>query len=370
MAGLVSSVGAAHPPLGDPMATLGRLHAAHAAALDAQPSTEPSTEPSTGRRPPRTHVRERPGRAAGGAPPRAASRGPARRLVRGRPERRPGPAAGLHVGRGRPAPGRPAPDGGLVSTLDALQTTLAAEHAAVYVYGVLGGQTSRTSDPALFAAVSAAYGEHRARRDALTRFVTDLGGTPVAAEASYELPAALGTAPPCPARPWPWRSPARRRTPSSSPAPSVRADAGPSPPCGTRRSVSSASAARPHRSPGGEPGARRVRTWQRSANSSSGELPRCSPEETSTRTAGAWTTRPMGELPPEVGGLTGLPLCKSHATRVRRPRRLPFLTFLHCRNLQSSVSTRRRPRRGSPRAGAPPRPGRPRCGRPGRPGSS
>ena len=60
-----------------------------------------------------------------------------------------------------------------MSTLDALQTTLAAEHAAV----------------------SAAYGEHRARRDLLTRNVADLGGTPVAAEASYDLPAALGTAP-------------------------------------------------------------------------------------------------------------------------------------------------------------------------------
>jgi len=81
-----------------------------------------------------------------------------------------------------------------VSTLDALQTTLAAEHAAVYVYGVLGGQTSRASEPGLYAAVSAAYGEHRARRDLLTRSVADLGGTPVAAEASYALPAALGTA--------------------------------------------------------------------------------------------------------------------------------------------------------------------------------
>ena len=81
-----------------------------------------------------------------------------------------------------------------MSTLDALQTTLAAEHAAVYVYGVLGGQTSRASDPGLYAAVSAAYGEHRARRDLLTRNVADLGGTPVAAEASYALPAALGTA--------------------------------------------------------------------------------------------------------------------------------------------------------------------------------
>lgn len=40
VAGLVSSVGAAHAPLGDPMAALGRMHDAHAAALDAAP---PST---------------------------------------------------------------------------------------------------------------------------------------------------------------------------------------------------------------------------------------------------------------------------------------------------------------------------------------
>ena len=43
MAGLVSSVGAAHPPLRDPMAALGRLHAAHAAALEPQPSTGQAT---------------------------------------------------------------------------------------------------------------------------------------------------------------------------------------------------------------------------------------------------------------------------------------------------------------------------------------
>lgn len=80
-----------------------------------------------------------------------------------------------------------------MSTLDALQTTLAAEHAAVYVYGVLGGQTSRSSEPELYAAVSAAYDEHRARRDVLTRMVADLGATPVAAQPSYDVPAALGS---------------------------------------------------------------------------------------------------------------------------------------------------------------------------------
>jgi hypothetical protein len=80
-----------------------------------------------------------------------------------------------------------------VTALPALQRTLAAEHAAVHVYGVLGAQTSSSSTPALFAAVSSAYAEHRSRRDLLTRAVTDLGATPVAAAASYVLPERLGT---------------------------------------------------------------------------------------------------------------------------------------------------------------------------------
>jgi hypothetical protein len=76
-----------------------------------------------------------------------------------------------------------------VTTLEALQTTLAAEHAAVFVYGALGGRTSRTGSPTLFAAVSSAYAAHRARRDRLTAHIRDGGDHPVAAEAAYELPA-------------------------------------------------------------------------------------------------------------------------------------------------------------------------------------
>ncbi|MEW5632949.1 DUF4439 domain-containing protein, partial [Streptomyces hydrogenans] len=38
------------------------------------------------------------------------------------------------------------------------------------------------------AEATAAHGAHRARRDALRRTVRDLGGTPVAAAAAYELP--------------------------------------------------------------------------------------------------------------------------------------------------------------------------------------
>lgn len=80
-----------------------------------------------------------------------------------------------------------------MSELDALQTTLAAEHAAVYVLGVLGGRTSRSATPDLYDAVSAAYAAHRSRRDLLTREVADLGGDPVAAEPAYDVPRRLDT---------------------------------------------------------------------------------------------------------------------------------------------------------------------------------
>ncbi|HEY0951235.1 DUF4439 domain-containing protein [Nocardioides sp.] len=76
-----------------------------------------------------------------------------------------------------------------MSELDALQAALAAEHAAVYVYGALGGRTSQSATPELFAAVSRAYEAHRARRDELTAAVLDLEAEPVAAEPAYELPA-------------------------------------------------------------------------------------------------------------------------------------------------------------------------------------
>ncbi|WP_408899038.1 DUF4439 domain-containing protein [Nocardioides sp. R1-1] len=75
----------------------------------------------------------------------------------------------------------------------ALQTTLAAEHAAVFVYGALGGQTSQSGSPALYAAVTSAYAVHRARRDQLTARVRTVGAVPVAAEPGYALPDDLGT---------------------------------------------------------------------------------------------------------------------------------------------------------------------------------
>lgn len=68
--------------------------------------------------------------------------------------------------------------------LKALQAALAAEHAAVYGYGVVGGRIGE----GLRTEAKAAYDAHRARRDALVREVRDLGGKPVAAAAAYALP--------------------------------------------------------------------------------------------------------------------------------------------------------------------------------------
>jgi Domain of unknown function (DUF4439) len=80
-----------------------------------------------------------------------------------------------------------------VSPLQALQETLAGEHAAVYVYGVLGARVSRSAQPALAARLVSAYTTHRARRDHLSGMVRAAGGRPVASEVSYRLPNAAGT---------------------------------------------------------------------------------------------------------------------------------------------------------------------------------
>ncbi|MFD0317596.1 ferritin-like domain-containing protein [Streptomyces flavalbus] len=68
--------------------------------------------------------------------------------------------------------------------LTALQAALAAEHAAVYGYGVVGGRIGEGRR----AEARAAYDAHRARRDALARDLRDLDAEPVAAAAGYALP--------------------------------------------------------------------------------------------------------------------------------------------------------------------------------------
>jgi hypothetical protein len=80
-----------------------------------------------------------------------------------------------------------------MTMLDALQDTLADEHAALWLYGVFGGRTSRAAAPELYAALRQAYDVHRGRRDQLARTVRDLGAEPVAAAVAYELPAPLAS---------------------------------------------------------------------------------------------------------------------------------------------------------------------------------
>lgn len=80
------------------------------------------------------------------------------------------------------------------SGIDALQHTLAAEHAAAFVLAALGGRVSALPPTPLRGALDTAYADHVERRDQLRTMVTDQGGDPVAAEPAYRLPSPLDTA--------------------------------------------------------------------------------------------------------------------------------------------------------------------------------
>jgi hypothetical protein len=75
----------------------------------------------------------------------------------------------------------------MTTVLVAAQAALAAEHAAVYGYGVVGGRIAASRETE----ATQAYDAHRSGRDALSRTVAGLGGRPVAAAAGYELPFAV-----------------------------------------------------------------------------------------------------------------------------------------------------------------------------------
>jgi hypothetical protein len=75
-----------------------------------------------------------------------------------------------------------------VSAIGALQDCLAAEHAALYGYGVVGSVLSASRRPADKRYAAASYVAHRARRDSLANEIDRLGATPVAAEPVYATP--------------------------------------------------------------------------------------------------------------------------------------------------------------------------------------
>jgi len=72
-----------------------------------------------------------------------------------------------------------------VTSVDALQAALRAEHAAVYGYGVVGARVRG----ALQRRARTLWNTHRAQRDALAARITALGAEPDAAAVAYTLPA-------------------------------------------------------------------------------------------------------------------------------------------------------------------------------------
>lgn len=68
-----------------------------------------------------------------------------------------------------------------------LQDALAAEHAAVWIYGVIGGQTSQAESPEFYDLVVQAYRAHRGNRDQLATAIARAGEEPVPSAVGYEL---------------------------------------------------------------------------------------------------------------------------------------------------------------------------------------
>ena len=73
---------------------------------------------------------------------------------------------------------------GTPAAISTLQAALAAEHAAVYGYGVAGAHLSGPRQQE----AHAAWNAHRARRDQLAAMLSAQGAVPVAAAAAYKLP--------------------------------------------------------------------------------------------------------------------------------------------------------------------------------------
>ena len=78
----------------------------------------------------------------------------------------------------------------MTASITALQDALAAEHAAVYGYGVVGAMLAGTE----LTDARADWTVHQYARDTLVSMLTKLGATPVAASPAYMLPFAVTNA--------------------------------------------------------------------------------------------------------------------------------------------------------------------------------
>lgn len=85
-----------------------------------------------------------------------------------------------------------------MTALTALQDCLAAEHAAIYGYGVLGGVLAGDGRAAIDQKLAAAgYVAHRTRRDELTAVIAGLDAVPAPAEAAYATPFRIASTTDC-----------------------------------------------------------------------------------------------------------------------------------------------------------------------------
>jgi hypothetical protein len=75
-------------------------------------------------------------------------------------------------------------------TVAALQGALAAEHVAIFGYGVLGAHLFGTQRHE----AGQIWNSHRARRDRLRSYLATGGATPVAAAPAYRLPSPVSSA--------------------------------------------------------------------------------------------------------------------------------------------------------------------------------
>ena len=73
------------------------------------------------------------------------------------------------------------------ATIAALQGALAAEHAAVYGYGIVGAMLAGAAQ----SDARTDWTAHQVARDTVVTMLTKLGATPVAASPAYKLPFAV-----------------------------------------------------------------------------------------------------------------------------------------------------------------------------------
>ncbi|ROO83550.1 uncharacterized protein DUF4439 [Actinocorallia herbida] len=71
-----------------------------------------------------------------------------------------------------------------MSAVTALQAALAAEHRAVYLYGVIGARSAHPAKPR----VTKLWERHKLRRDDLIGFLRARDAEPVTSEAAYPVP--------------------------------------------------------------------------------------------------------------------------------------------------------------------------------------